>query len=103
MREEIYGEQKDTLDTLYENIRRAQKLLNDDPEKAASILSEESGGDESAENFQKWMTHPDVSYTNVPVGFEKYAGFMKEIGLTNKTPGSWEDLVFDNLKNTQGS
>jgi len=37
------------------------------------------------------------------VGFEKYAGFMKEIGLIDNTPGFWEDLVFDNLKNTKGS
>lgn len=103
VREEVYEEQKDAMDTLYENIQRARNLINDDPAKAASILSKESGGEESAENFQKWMTHPDVSYTNVPAGFEKYAAFMKEIGLIDKTPGSWEDLVFDNLKNTKGS
>ena len=42
-------------------------------------------------------------YTVQRVGFEKYAGFMKEIGLIDNTPGFWEDLVFDNLKNTKGS
>jgi NitT/TauT family transport system substrate-binding protein len=91
------------LDTLYENVQRAQKLINDDPAKAASILSRESGGEESAENFWKWMTHPYVSYGNVPGRFEKYASFMKEIGLIDKTPGSWEDFVFDNPKNAKGS
>jgi hypothetical protein len=91
------------LDTLYENVQRAQRCINDYLAKAASILFKESGGEESAENFQKWMTHPDVSYTNVPAGFEKYASCMKEIGLIDKTPGSWKDLVFDNIKNTSGS
>jgi len=28
---------------------------------------------------------------------------MKEIGLIDKTPGSWEDFVFDNPKNAKGS
>jgi NitT/TauT family transport system substrate-binding protein len=91
------------LDTLYENVQRAQRFINDYLAKAASILFKGSGGEESAENFQKWMTHPDVSHTNVPAGFEKYASFMKEIGLIDKTPGSWKDLVFDNIKNTSGS
>lgn len=103
VREEVYEEDQETMDTLYQNIQRGIDLISSNPERAARILSQESGGEESAANFQKWMTEPGVTYTNVPAGFEDYAAFMQEVGLIEKTPGSWQDLVYPTLNGVRGS
>ena len=70
-------------------------MLNDDPEGAAKILSEESGGEVSADDMLTQITDEDVSFTTTPTGFATFAEFMAEIGMIGDVPAT-EDMFFDN-------
>lgn len=103
VRDEYYSKNQSAMQALFDIIKAGTDLIQKDSDQAAEILSAEAGGQTSKANFKTWMTANGVSYTVVPHGFVDYAKFMKEIGLIDKVPGSWEDLVFDTLKGTQGS
>jgi len=97
VREEFYNENKELLDALYKGIQDATTMINENPDQAAEILSQESGGQESAKNFKRFITEEGVSYNTEPKGFLAFAEFMNEIGLIKEVPGSAEELVFPNL------
>ncbi len=78
-------------------IQQGTDMAKNDPDQVADLLSKESGGKTSAEKFKGYITAQGVEYTTEPNGFVKYAEFMKEIGLIDKTP-TFQDLVFPNLK-----
>jgi NitT/TauT family transport system substrate-binding protein len=98
VRQDYHDENPEAMDALYSNIQEATELIESDPDRAAEILSEESGGETSAEEFKRFMTEEGVAYTTQPRGFIEFAEFMQQTGLIKKVPGSQEDLVFDNLK-----
>jgi NitT/TauT family transport system substrate-binding protein len=97
VRKGFYDGNKKAMDALYKGIQDAAKMLNDDPKQAAKILSQESGGQESAKNFEKFITKKSVKYATEPKGFMEFAKFMKQVGLLKKVPGSAKDLVYPNI------
>jgi NitT/TauT family transport system substrate-binding protein len=97
VRQEFYDANKEAMDALYKGIQDAATMLKDDPAQAAQILSEESGGQESAEDFERYITERAVSYETTPKGFMAFAEFMREIGLIKEVPESAQDLVFPNV------
>ncbi len=103
VREEYQKDNAAVTDAVFAQIERATKLINDDPKAAAAILEAESGGQLKAADAERYLTDPSTTYTIEPHGFMAFATFMQEVGLIEKTPESWQDLVFDNLKGTQGS
>ena len=70
-------------------------MLNEDPEQAAKLLSEESGGELSPEEMLTQIEDEDVKFTNTPTGFSTFAEFMAEIGMIKEAP-SPEDMFFEN-------
>lgn len=94
--EEYYNENPEAMRSLYQNVQRANDLIQNNPERAAQILSEETGGEESAEYFEKYITEENVTYTTEPQGFLEFAEFMQEIGFIEETP-SCSELAFDTL------
>lgn len=97
VREEYYGDNKEAMRTLYDNVQRASKLIEDDPGRAAKILSQESDGGDSPEAFERYITEENVSYATEPRGFIEFAEFMQEIGLLDAVPESCADLVLETL------
>lgn len=93
--EEFADANGDFVDALTTAIADATAMLNDDPEGAAKILSEESGGEVSADDMLTQVTDEDVSFTTSPTGFETFAEFMAEIGMIGDVPAT-EDMFFDN-------
>ena len=96
--QDYHDDNPEAMEALYSNIQEATELIESDPDRAAEILSEESGGETSAEEFRRFMTEEGVAYTTQPNGFIEFAEFMQQIGLIDEVPASQEDLVFDNLK-----
>jgi NitT/TauT family transport system substrate-binding protein len=92
-----HDENPQAMKAILDAVRSGTDLINNQPDEAARILSEESGGKTSAEKFKSYITAPGVGYTMEPKGFAEYAKFMNQIGLLEKTPGSWQDLVFENI------
>lgn len=98
VRQGYHDDNPEAMEALYSNIQEATDLIESDPDRAAEVLSEESGGETSAEEFRRFMTEEGVAYTTEPKGFVEFAEFMQQTGLIDEVPGSQEDLVFDNLK-----
>ena len=98
VRQDYHDDNPDAMEALYSNIQEATELIESDPDRAAQILSEESGGDTSAEEFRRFIAEEGVAYTTQPNGFIEFAEFMQQIGLIDEIPGSQEEIVFDNLK-----
>jgi NitT/TauT family transport system substrate-binding protein len=98
VRQGYHDENPEAMEALYSNIQEATELIESDPDGAAEILSEESGGETSAEEYRRFMTEEGVAYTTQPNGFIEFAEFMQQIGLIDEVPASQEELVFDNLK-----
>lgn len=98
VRQGYHDDNPETVEALYSNIQEATELIESDPDRAAEILSEESEGGTSAEEFRRFMTEEGVAYTTQPNGFIEFAEFMQQSGLIEEVPGSQEDLVYDNLK-----
>jgi NitT/TauT family transport system substrate-binding protein len=77
---------------VYKDIASTTKFIKTHPDETAQILSKDSEGKVSAEQFKKWITAPDLRWENVPHGFIKVAAFMKSIGLLTKVPTTMREL-----------
>lgn len=103
MMDSYYQQNTKFAQKLYAAVQGAIDELNNDPAKAAQALAADAGGASSAADFEKWVKNPAITYTTVPHGLDKIAGFMKQIGLITKTPDSWKDLCFAPAQAGQGS
>lgn len=101
VREDYHGENPDVMEAVTETIQRATDLINEDPEQVGNILAEVSQIDPADET--RFLTEENVTFTTEPHGFIEFAEFMQSAELIDEVPGSWEDLVFDNLKGGNGS
>lgn len=81
----------------YRALLNATQFVKAHPKETADLLAKDSEGRESAANFQRWITHPDVVYTTVPHGMLSYARFMQSIGLLSKVPASMRDIELSTL------
>lgn len=99
--QDYHDDNPEQMEALYSNIQRAVELIEDDPGQAAEILSAESGGETSAEEFEGFMTREGVTYTTNPREFLAFAQFMQQIELIERVPESCEEIVFDNLSADQ--
>ena len=93
--EEFAEANAETISALEKSIEEATLMLNEDPEQAAKLLSEESGGEVSPEEMLTQVEDEDVEFTNTPTGFSTFAEFMAEIGMIKEAPSA-EDMFFEN-------
>ncbi|HYU20124.1 MAG TPA: ABC transporter substrate-binding protein [Chloroflexota bacterium] len=84
-------------------LKEATELINKNPEETARLFVEAEKVKNAPDDILSQMKSEGIRFTMTPNGFMKYADFMKRTGVIEKTPGSWKDLVFDNLQNEAGS
>ena len=96
--QDYHDDNPDAMEALYSNIQEATELIENDPDRAAEILSEESEGETSAEEFRRFITEEGVAYATQPNGFIEFAEAMQQLRMIDEVPASQEELVFDNLK-----
>ncbi len=84
-------------------VADSAKLLATDPDKAAQVLSQETGGKIPASQLKEEITGKDITYSTKPLGFMVFAKFMKQIGLIKKVPSSSSGYFFDNSYTKGGS
>jgi NitT/TauT family transport system substrate-binding protein len=97
MTQSFYDQYPEFARTFHQLLGDAIKLINENLDEAAKLLSEEQDGKVSPEQFKAWMTADGITYSTVPHGFLKYAQFMKEIGFLSKVPGSIRDIELPTL------
>lgn len=87
----------------FNDVVAAIKLIKTNPMKVAKILQEDSGGAPTWRQFKQWLGDPGITFTTRPLGLMRFAYFMNKIGMINKMPSSWQDLVFPPVYPTKGS
>ncbi|MEO3796306.1 ABC transporter substrate-binding protein [Nonomuraea sp. B10E15] len=99
-----YAEQNgDVIEAVHRNIARASDLIRNSPGEAAQILSEAEGGKVSPARYEEYLTFDGIEFTTTPHALLKLGAFMKEVGVVKKTPADWRDVVFDTVKQEDGS
>jgi NitT/TauT family transport system substrate-binding protein len=88
----------------YRLVKQSIDVLNKKPRVAAAILAREDVTGTSAAQFRRWITRKkSLTFTTRPRGLMRTAAFMQKVGLLNKVPRSWRELVFPPVFATRGS
>jgi NitT/TauT family transport system substrate-binding protein len=88
----------------YRLVKQTIDLLNKRPGVASAILAREDATETTPAQFRRWITRKkSLTFTTRPRGLMRTAGFMNKVGLLNKVPRSWRELVFPPVYQTKGS
>jgi NitT/TauT family transport system substrate-binding protein len=88
----------------YRLVKQTIDLINKKPGVAAAILAREDATETTAAQFRRWITRKNsLTFTTRPRGLMRTAAFMEKVGLLNKVPRSWRELVFPPVYPTRGS
>jgi NitT/TauT family transport system substrate-binding protein len=102
--QKFYDEYTAFSNRFYRLVKQSIDMLNKRPRGAAVILAREDASDASAAQFRTWITRrKSLKFTTRPRGLMRTAGFMNKIGLLNKLPRNWRELVFPPVYPTKGS
>jgi len=100
----FYDEYTAFSNRFYRLVKQSIDLLNKKPRVAAAILAREDTTETTAAQFRRWILRKkSLTFTTRPRGLMRTASFMNKIGLLNKVPGSWRELVFPPVYPTRGS
>jgi NitT/TauT family transport system substrate-binding protein len=102
--QKFYDEYRAFSNRFYRLVKQSIDLINKKPKAAAAILAREDQTEATTVQFTRWITRKkSLTFTTRPRGLMRTAGFMNKIGLLNKVPGSWRELVFPPVLPTRGS
>jgi NitT/TauT family transport system substrate-binding protein len=101
--QKFYDDHTDFSRWFYRQIAAANVMIKKNPTKVARILQEDAGGNPTWRQFKQWIANPALRYTTRPRGLMRFAYFMNRIGMINRMPRSWRDLVFPPVYPTRGS
>lgn len=82
---------------VYTALENSLAMLRDHPDQAATILSQAEGGSNSPQQYQKWISENHDAWSPQPSGYEKWADFMKSVGLISQVP-KLSDLMLSTAK-----
>jgi NitT/TauT family transport system substrate-binding protein len=102
--QKFYSDYTAFSNRFYRLVKQTIDLINKKPGVAASILAREDRTDTTTAQFERWITRKkSLTFTTRPRGLMRTAGFMEKVGLLNRVPRSWRDLVFPPVYPTRGS
>jgi NitT/TauT family transport system substrate-binding protein len=84
-------------------LAEATESINKNKRAAAELFKRVRKDPTSVDDLVKMMESPGVSFTLVPTGFERVAGFMHKVGTIKTAPASWKDMFFPNAQAMPGS
>jgi NitT/TauT family transport system substrate-binding protein len=88
----------------YRLVKQSIDMINKRPGVAAAVLAREDATETTVAQFKRWILRKkSLTFTTRPRGLMRTASFMNKIGLLNKVPGSWRELVFPPVYPTRGS
>jgi NitT/TauT family transport system substrate-binding protein len=101
--QKFYNDYTAFSNRFYRLVKQQIDLINKKPRVAAAILAREDATDTTAAQFRRWITRrKSLTFTTRPRGLMRTAGFMARIGLLNRVPRSWRELVFPPVYPTRG-
>ena len=84
-------------------FKAATDLINRDKGAATDIFLEITKDKTDRASMIRMLSDPKGEFTIVPQRMMVYADFMKKVGLINRVPASWKDLVLPPLDTEKGS
>jgi NitT/TauT family transport system substrate-binding protein len=100
----FYDEYTAFSNRFYRLVKQSIDLLNKKPRTAAAILAREDTTETTTTQFRRWIGRKkSLTFTTRPRGLMRTAGFMEKVGLLNRVPRSWRELVFPPVYPTRGS
>lgn len=99
VQQEFYDDNSEAMETLNDLIGQAIDLINNEPQEAAEILAEDSGGKPDAATYEDYLGREGVAYTQEVSGYETFGEFMAEIGLIEESPGAESEYSFPTISN----
>jgi NitT/TauT family transport system substrate-binding protein len=102
--QKFYEEYTAFSNRFYRLVKQSIDLINKKPRTAAVILAREDQTEATTAQFRSWITRKkSLTFTTRPRGLMRTAGFMNKIGLLNRIPRNWRELVFPPVYPTKGS
>lgn len=98
-----YDSHKAEMKILYNEIQRAETMLNNNPSQAAKVISDYEHGTLSVAAAKADITSSSEHWTATPHGFIAVAKFMKSINLIKTAPSSIGQIEFSTLAGTHGN
>lgn len=103
MNEEFKEKNPKLYQAFVDALKEATEYINKNPEATAKLFVDGEKVKNTPEDILTQMKSEGIRFTMTPSGLMKYADFMKRTGVIQKTPGSWKDLVFENIQGEAGS
>jgi NitT/TauT family transport system substrate-binding protein len=75
-------------------LSEAMQMIKTDPKKAVEIYLSQVKEKVTAEELVAILKEPGVVFDVAPVGMEKFAKFMANVGTIKTVPASWKDFFF---------
>jgi NitT/TauT family transport system substrate-binding protein len=102
--QKFYEEYTAFSNRFYRLVKQSIAMINKKPRVAAAILAREDQTEATTAQFRTWITRKkSLTFTTRPRGLMRTAGFMNKIGLLNRVPRNWRELVFPPVYPTRGS
>lgn len=102
--QKFYDDYRTFSNRFYRLVKQSIDLINKKPGIAAGILAREDTTEATTAQFKRWILRKkSLTFTTRPRGLMRTAGFMNKIGLLNKVPNNWRELVFPPVYPTRGS
>ena len=84
-------------------LEEADKLIADEPARAATIYVQSAKAKLSAEEVERMIKDPDTKFSTTPNGVMQFANFMGRVGSIKTKPANWQDLFIANVHSLPGS
>ncbi len=84
-------------------LAEATAMIARDKPAAAQTYLRVTQDKEPPEEILAMLNDPDIEFHTVPKGLQQIADFMYKVGTIKTKPGSWKDLLHDNLHGQPGS
>jgi NitT/TauT family transport system substrate-binding protein len=83
-----------TFRAVYEAVKEAIGILEQDKRYAAEVYIQQANSGLSLDFVHAVITQPDTRFGVTPLNVMKYAKFMRKTGTIKNTPSNWKEVFF---------
>ena len=88
---------------LLDSLKTASTFINEHRREAIGFYIADTHTALTTDQLEAVTDEPHASFGVIPVGVEKFAGFMAKTGAIKAAPASWKDVFFPEIDDQPGS
>jgi NitT/TauT family transport system substrate-binding protein len=92
-----------TIQAFVRGLDRANDWIKANPKEATALYIKAENSKLALDFVESIIRDPNINFTTVPEGAQKFADFEAKVGLIKQTPASWRDLFWSGLGEKPGS